>query len=389
MTASRTQTTMQAYLDVISALWPGSAPTLDGTATDRRAQFLVVPSRRSPRLLVPRHNHAAASAAMRRFSSSLTPGETVKRLAVAAALRGRLDRLFPDRLTYDDVRPSLVGHLADVLGEQVDVSIGLGSARQNRKPVLQVFDRRGRSLAFVKVGDNPAARGHVEAEARAFVTLRGHQLPPDLEIPDLIWQGDWEGLVLLVITALETSPRQHPGQWVLPTATMDAFSRSFGHDEQRLTDCAWWPWADATPALVSDVPTRERLRDGLDGLAGLASDRRLPIGAWHGDWTPWNQSRSRGRLQLWDWERFEVGVPIGLDRVHYAVNAKLRSDGATPASLREGLRLAGTEQVVSATYLAAVTCRYLRLVEEDYGELLVDRARLFLSALLELVDGER
>ena len=64
MTSSPTQSTMSAYLDVVGTFWPGSEPTLDRSTTEGRAQFLVVPSRRAPRLLVPRHNHAAASAAM-------------------------------------------------------------------------------------------------------------------------------------------------------------------------------------------------------------------------------------------------------------------------------------------------------------------------------------
>src|SRR5262245_25318394 len=107
------QTSMQPYLDTVGTLWPGSAPGVDRSARSDRAEFLVVPSRRAPRLLVPRHNHAAASAAMLRFSSALTVRDTAKRLAVAGALRGRLDLLFPDRLVFDDVRPAITGQLED------------------------------------------------------------------------------------------------------------------------------------------------------------------------------------------------------------------------------------------------------------------------------------
>ena len=52
-------------------------------------------------------------------------------------------------------------------------------------------------------------------------------------------------------------------------------------------------------------------------------------------------SRRRGRLQLWDWERFETGVPLGLDRCHYAVNAVTRRDGTDVASVMRGFELPG------------------------------------------------
>ncbi|MEZ5095753.1 MAG: hypothetical protein R2731_06320 [Nocardioides sp.] len=32
-------------------------------------------------------------------------------------------------------------------------------------------------------------------------------------------------------------------------------------------------------------------------------DRRLPLGAAHGDWAPWNMAWSGDVLEVWDWER--------------------------------------------------------------------------------------
>ena len=88
-------------------------------------------------------------------------------------------------------------------------------------------------------------------------------------------------------------------------------------------------------------------------------------------------SRRRGRLQLWDWERFETGVPLGLDRCHYAVNAVVRRDGLEHASVMRGFELAGVsnspgseDHLVGAAYLAAITCRYLVGAESDLGEMI-------------------
>ena len=104
-------------------------------------------------------------------------------------------------------------------------------------------------------------------------------------------------------------------------------------------------------------------------------------------------SRRRGRLQLWDWERFETGVPLGLDRCHYAVNAVCRRDGLGLASVMRGLELAGiandrsTREPCSSapTYLAVIACRYLAGAELELGDAIAagiaDRSQVMLDAL--------
>ncbi len=391
MAGASSEETIDAYLGTVHDLWPESAPPkLTGPGESGRTELVVLPSRRSPRLVVPRANSAGAARAMLRFSSGLTYADTVKRLGVAAALRARVHRVFPDRIAYDDRGRSLTRHLEDVLGEPVDVSLSLGPARANRKPVLQVFDRRGRSIAFAKVGVTGLAKTHVAREAESLEALAQHDLPAELDVPRTLSYGDWDGMLVLVMTALETSPRQRPSrQWSPPTDTMLAFARSFTADGRPLDQGPWWDWVDATPALVSDPATRDALRSALDALRSLAADRELEIGAWHGDWTPWNQSRLGGRLQLWDFERFEQGVPVGIDLAHYGVNAVVRRDGLSVESIRAGIDLAGLtgDPVVAGAYLAAIVCRYLRSAEGELGDLIVDRGRLSLAALTGLVEA--
>ena len=98
-------------------------------------------------------------------------------------------------------------------------------------------------------------------------------------------------------------------------------------------------------------------------------------------------SRRRGRLQLWDWERFETGVPLGLDRCHYGVNAVTRRDGLDHAAVLRGLELAGVstdpdsqDHLVAATYLASITCRYLVGAESELGDTIADRSLVMLEA---------
>ena len=55
---------------------------------------------------------------------------------------------------------------------------------------------------------------------------------------------------------------------------------------------------------------------GTEGTAGHA---------WHGDLSPWNLApTSDGRLFVWDWERYETGVPLGFDALHHLFQRLLR-----------------------------------------------------------------
>lgn len=400
-----TEGLIETYLSTLHSMWPTSPePRLHRSRGSRRssaardAGFYVLPDTSSPRMLVPAGNPVAAARSLQRFSAALSMPDTVKRLGVSATLRSRSGFVFPDRIEVVDGAGSLRDWLGDVLGEPVDFSVALGTARANRKPVLQVFDAKGRSLAFAKVGATPLAEVHVAAEVAALTTLGRAGTPAGIVIPRLIHAARWEGQLVLVMSALETSWWQRPArQWELPLATMDALHAHFATDPVPLTDMPLWQALSEACDQLPGSTTRDRLSAGLADLATLAGGRDLVPGAWHGDWTPWNMARRRGLVQLWDWERFETGVPAGLDRCHYGVNAVCRRDGVSVRSALIGLRLAGVDldtrsdaghdRLVAATYLAAITCRYLVGAQSELGATIRSRSQAMLDTFEHVVRG--
>jgi hypothetical protein len=326
---------------------------------------------------------------MLRFSAALSAPNTVKRLGVSGLLRARAGAAFPDRITVSERAGSLRRYLGDVFGEPVDFSLGLGTARANRKPVLQVFDARGRSIAFVKIGGTEVTEALVRAEGASLQRLAETDLPRELDVPRLLHIGSWERVTVVAMTALKTSFLQRPRrQFNVPVHEMRRFHAAFGEGSRPLTESPLWDHlVTAQESLVSSG-VRERLGEALERVRRAAEDRPLSLGAWHGDWTPWNMSRRRGRLQLWDWERFETGVPLGRDGCHYGVNALTRRDGLGIDTILRGLELAGVtvdargnDRLVATAYLAAITCRYLVGAESDVGETIVDRGRVMLETL--------
>ncbi len=103
------------------------------------------------------------------------------------------------------------------------------------------------------------------------------------------------------------------------------------------------------------------------------------MGAWHGDLNPGNARLGRTRSLVWDWERFQHGVPLGLDLLHHDLHVDLTVTGSAPADAALRL-LAGApaalaplgvgpaEAAVTArAYLLALAARYLHDQQSEAG----------------------
>jgi hypothetical protein len=422
---------MKPLLATLSDLWPGSAgrvitarsPDIPAIAVTNGEGFWVVPHTRAPRILIPAGNPRAASSALRRYSAAISLSETVQRLVLASALGlGAGPALLPDRVQLDQVpfdpgqldqaqvgrlqqggagEDSILGYLEGVLGEPVSVSLSIGPARANRKPVLQVFDSKGRSLAFVKVGDTATASSHVSREARNLALLSEKNFSV-LEVPAVIRFGSWRSMTVLVMSALDTVPAARgPRFGRLRERALLELNEAFPYMDSPLGETPLWVGLRTQYLQLTYDSVRLRFGECLDRLETAFPDLILGVGAWHGDFTPWNMARRRGRLQLWDWERFDEGVPVGLDQLHYPLNLHLRRAGTTLAAILEGLELGApgfrtpnrqtrrTHAVLGA-YLAAISLRYLLGAQGEGGDAISSKSKLMLEALeLVTVQGEK
>lgn len=385
--------TAETLVETVQSLWPNADVALARSRTCDRAavaEFAVVPSLRSARLLVPVRDSAAAARALWRFNAAASTRETLTRTVASGAVRAGGMAAFQERVRlYGRFDGSLAEHLSGIVGESVMFSLGIGTARVNRKPVLQVFGDGGRSLGFAKLGNSRQARLDVNAEAGALGVLAGRAWER-LSTPRLLHHGTWSGMTLLVMSALPTSPWQRSrDQWRLPYAAMAELADAFAEEARPLAGLDWFQRQRAAAAGLGDSRVAERLAAALDAVLDRAGERPWDVGAWHGDWTPWNMARRGRHVQLWDWERFERGVPRGLDAFHYCVNAVTRRDGTSPETIVGGLELAGATQrahgthahLLAALYLLAAAGRYLPLTAAEEGHHIKDRAEATLDAL--------
>ncbi len=314
---------------------PGGQPAGDGGGSGRRLEFVLVPSAADPRLVVPLRPLTAAAAVAR---SHAAPGswQAAARTALMATAfaSGAGHVLLRDRLVVDlpEGAVGLDEHLSDVLGRPVVIGLRLGPPRANRKPVLQVVTLDGQLVAYAKLGVSPLTDALVTAEGEALARL-GTAILGDVRVPEVLHAGTWQGHPLLVQAALpvrRSSGSDVGGRITRAMVFVAGTGRTAGRQPVAVADLPWW---DRTHDVVRRLPVAgpaAELASAGDLLAAFAG-RRLPVGAWHGDWNPGNCAVVRDRVLVWDWERYETGVPAGFDALHLCLQSAIGS-GADPSA---------------------------------------------------------
>ncbi|WKN46991.1 hypothetical protein [Nocardioides sp. Arc9.136] len=379
-----------ALVSAFRSLWP-RATLAEGSA----GAWALVPSARTPRLVVPVGSRLAAARSLCRFSTDTSLPQAVRRVVGAAVVGTTRGAVLGTRVEVTGAsEDSFARHLEELLGHPVVFSVGVGSERVNRKPVLQVFDTSGHTVAFVKIGDSEVSRVDVAAEG-AHLRRVGAVPLELLRVPRVLHESVWHGRVVLVLEPLPTGrPRLSPLPPAPPAEAMAELASAFAEAPGTLRSLPWWARQRRAAADLADPAWCRRLHDAMDRVEEASGDHVWSVGAWHGDWTPWNMARARGRVQLWDWERFETGVPHGLDRLHFAVNVATTRRGTTPATVLQAVTAPATARedrpgprgVLAAAYLVAVTERYLTLASSAQGAAIRDRGLCTLTALEDLLD---
>ena len=390
--------------DVGRLLWP--QPLELGFGTDApgalHREFLLLPSARRPRLLVPRGRRASV-AAVRGYGVGRGRAARVLAAGLTAGLAtGLVPLVLRDRVRVVDRSgrggaASIESHLSAVLGTDVVVSLYLGAPRANRKPVLQVLTPEGRTVAYVKVGVDPLTRRLVRAEADALAVLAGAGLERTT-VPGVLHSGEWNGLELLAQSPLPVGEsRTRPSAEQVAAAQVEV-SRTGRTAAGPLAASSYWLDLSRRVAELPETPAAATLADLVVRAEKVVGDVPVELGAWHGDWTPWNTALSEDRLLVWDWERFAVGVPVGYDALHWALQTDLVNHLADPGeAARESLVRAGSvlepfglsNDQVRATavgYLTELAARYLADRQAEAGARLGDVGTWLLPAVARALD---
>lgn len=391
--------------EVLRILWPEPARiTRTGRVRPRpldRTEFLVVPDERRAKLLLPRRPRRAAAAALRHYKAAAdTPRRLMFRGLALGAQAGLAD-LLPHRITIEPGSGSasgsadadIAGYLCGVLGQEAIISIRVGPPRANRKPVLELLTADGGLIGFAKVGVNALTRELVRAEAAALTVLSAAPLVR-LGTPRLIHHGQWRGHEVLIQEAL--SGVAPPRNWVGLSQAMAELAGVQGVSQLAMSQSPYWHDLRQRLVACAQRDVAGQLLTAMSCLEPVAATTSVGFGSWHGDWTPWNMTMSGGRALVWDWERFQAGVPVGYDAVHYRLQALVDS-GCAPQAAAEQI-VAGAAAVlapfglegdaaavVASAYLLEIAARYLTDGQAEAGARLGDVGNWLLPVLMRHV----
>ena len=268
-------------------------------------------------------------------------------------------------------------------GRRPPDAVGLhhGPPRANRKPILQLLDSRSRDLAFVKVGSRELTRPLVVAEGNALGRLSTAGLRR-VVVPAVLHAESWQGSQLLVLAPVATTSSAQPRLSLLAEAMVEVCG-CVGRASQPLAMSDYW--GDLGQRLKEiDGPMAAPLRQIRRDLETPAHHSRVGLGAWHGDWTPWNMSWSLDQVVVWDWERFALGVPAGFDALHFELQSTIRRGGVEPRQaigrligrapeLLVPFGVAPSEfRLLVSTYLLELATRYVHDRQDQAGARLGD-----------------
>ena len=349
---------------------PPAKDTVGLTAVD----MVVLPNRANARLLAPARPRRAAASAAVRYSAQQDVAGRIKGLLLAGGVAsGLLGRDASVSLTVGDpARPSINDHLESVLGRPVLTSLALTHDRANRKPVLQVFDRRGATIAFAKIGVTELTRSLVDAEGVALSELAARDLP-HVRVPVVLDHRRWNGLAVLVMSALPAMAVRAADPALVERAMQEVAGTGPagpGAADVYLDGLRSRADAAASVATASGSARLRQWSELLEAECDRRDNQELTFGAWHGDWARWNFVARGRKLAVWDWERYARPAPVGFDRLHYFLQGQVGphrdrfAEGAplmlaqAPALLAGWSVTAAAARTTALLYLLDISLRY-------------------------------
>lgn len=299
-------------------------------------KFIVIPSRRTPRWLIPAQGRPAMLAAMQIYEPHKSMARLLKKTLIGVTQRGWTNWFGPEILVATKGRSALEGLVDAVAAEPTPVfALSVGRQAAVRKLTVQVMRQNGDILGYIKLPLTEAATERVRNEASVlerlgtFPSLRPH-------IPRLLYAGNCNGTYVLFQGALQGTRG--------PT-TLSAMHRSLLAKMQEVHTIrvpgqtvihrVAVKWETVAPILGAEWEglAQEALRRASRELEG----KSLRCGVVHGDFAPWNTRVLGDRILLFDWESASWEAPTSWDTFHFHVqtSSSLRRNGICQLPKRE------------------------------------------------------
>ena len=336
--------------------------------------FLALPSRRTPRWLLPLGNASGMISGMQVYLPHRRVPRAIKRLLIEMIKKGWNGAL-ASQVFIASKAPLpievLVGGAIEEYQPLFALSFGRGPAV--RKLTIQVMRPDGEIRGYIKLPLTSAATDRVRHEAMVLDRLWGFtELRP--HIPRPLHAGIWtEGYVLF-----QSSLSGEVGPTKL-TTVHETFLRTLWevHRIQRpgynLVEEIGAKWQQA--AVLLDSKWKDLGREVLRRSAQELDRITVRCGISHGDFAPWNTRVNEGRLLLFDWESTHWEAPTSWDLYHFCLQT-------TATSLNKS---AWSELQIrdhdGALYLLYLLNSVIQFLQEENRSAINNRRRLLVGQL--------
>jgi hypothetical protein len=254
-------------------------------------------------------------------------------------------------------------YLAEVLGVRPSVVLVLRTRRsgEDGTAVLQILDSDLRTAGYAKVGVGEHGARLVAAEAGALRCLAS-AATHDLVAPRLLHVGEWQGMPLIVTSALVRSSTRRVGA-SQQSGVMQEIAGLGGLRHERVVDSGYAQrlWGRLGALAHDDGAALLHQALSLEMRSSTSSVWRF--GSWHGELTSEKMAWSRGVVNVWGWEHFDSCVPWGYDALHLHLQTSLRAIYPHPAKAGDRLLAASASILgswgVAAEDAAAITTTFL------------------------------
>ncbi len=255
----------------------------------------------------------------------------------------RLKRWFPMLHRFAPVRrrlgvetrrvqlhPQLQSAVAEAFGtDRFEWSIFGGTPCVHQKITMQIFSG-AKLLGYVKLTDSDEVRALFDHEQRVLDTLSAAEETAGKSVahPEILYCGylTEAGVHMLIQTTSKTLDSVEQHAWT------EAHSRYVDTLAAITTRPVKYEDSDFyrvihdidpyLPYLASEY--QDIIRRSRDAIDRDMSGRLLPMGIFHGDFTPWNMVLLHtGEIFAFDWEYSQLSYPIGLDRWHFTIQSAI------------------------------------------------------------------
>ena len=343
--------------------------------------FVVLPSRKSPRLLLPVGDREITLRGLQVYTP-YSPAARMAKNLLAGAVRLSWQGIGLDRVSVSSSGPLPLEDLVrEVTGEaRPAFALLLGTPGRYRKATIQVMRANGEVLGFLKIPLRQPAAERVRNEAEMlrrlseYDSLRSH-------VPQILYAGEWGDRYLLFQTA-------NPGR---------AGGTKFGLFQEKFLETLWSVdgvekpgealveetarrWREAQPPLDSKWRelgeiVLERAREDLTG-------RQIRCGKSHGDFAPWNTRVDNSSLFAFDWEHAAMCAPNLWDVFHFQVQVNSLLRPRKPSDPLQGRSAA--EKASLLLFLLDSVCRVVD-EEPEAKDAITYRKQLVLRALCRAI----